>query len=254
VPSGLETTSEFPCFQSGKMLKILWTVEAFNISHEGSWRRDELHGTSGSYCIWGLKHLPQILAPFLNCIKITNFGCSQSSTITYECVSRSFRIGRLEWELKMVQLSATRCSCFAVLWACLFRHNTLCCFSTSVYCCCCYLYRYQLSPETFGYTLVYSPMNMREVTSVQTNFYWDWKRMMKRTDKLRRVSLESCKKNKSYMKVVTTEKVTTWFEAVCKQELFHLEQSHVQWKFSLPKEESRLFRNNGIAGNRSFLC
>jgi hypothetical protein len=35
------------------------------------------------------------------------------------------------------------------------RHSTLYCFSTSVYYCCCYrLFRYQLSPETFGYTLV----------------------------------------------------------------------------------------------------
>jgi hypothetical protein len=32
------------------------------------------------------------------------------------------------------------------------RHNTLCCFSTSVYCCCCCLFLYRLSPETFGYT------------------------------------------------------------------------------------------------------
>jgi hypothetical protein len=32
------------------------------------------------------------------------------------------------------------------------RHNPLRCFSTSVYCCC--LFRYRLSPETFGYTLV----------------------------------------------------------------------------------------------------
>jgi hypothetical protein len=35
------------------------------------------------------------------------------------------------------------------------RHNTLCCFSTSVYCCC-YLFRYRLSPETFEYTLIFS--------------------------------------------------------------------------------------------------
>jgi hypothetical protein len=32
------------------------------------------------------------------------------------------------------------------------HHNPLCCFSTSVYCCC--LFRYRLSPETFGYTHV----------------------------------------------------------------------------------------------------
>jgi len=31
------------------------------------------------------------------------------------------------------------------------RHNPLCCFSTNVYYCC--LFRYRLSPETFGYTL-----------------------------------------------------------------------------------------------------
>jgi len=36
------------------------------------------------------------------------------------------------------------------------RHNPSCCFSTSVYCCfCCCLFRYRLSPETFGHTLVY---------------------------------------------------------------------------------------------------
>jgi hypothetical protein len=34
------------------------------------------------------------------------------------------------------------------------RHNSLCCFSTIVYCCK-HLFRYRLSPETFGYTLVY---------------------------------------------------------------------------------------------------
>jgi hypothetical protein len=32
-------------------------------------------------------------------------------------------------------------------------HDPLCCFSTSAYYCC--LFRYRLSPETFGYTLVY---------------------------------------------------------------------------------------------------
>jgi len=29
---------------------------------------------------------------------------------TYECVSKSFRTGRLELELQMIKLSATRCS------------------------------------------------------------------------------------------------------------------------------------------------
>jgi hypothetical protein len=33
------------------------------------------------------------------------------------------------------------------------RHNPLCCFSTSVYCCK-PIFRNRLSPESFGYTLV----------------------------------------------------------------------------------------------------
>jgi hypothetical protein len=36
--------------------------------------------------------------------------------IQYEGVSQSFRTGRVEWELQMVQLSATKCSCIATLW------------------------------------------------------------------------------------------------------------------------------------------
>jgi hypothetical protein len=35
--------------------------------------------------------------------------------VDYEGVSKSFRTGRLERELQMVQLSATRCSCIAIL-------------------------------------------------------------------------------------------------------------------------------------------
>jgi hypothetical protein len=33
----------------------------------------------------------------------------------YESVSKSFRTGRLEEKLQMVQLSATRCSCISIL-------------------------------------------------------------------------------------------------------------------------------------------
>jgi hypothetical protein len=69
----------------------------------------------------------------------------------YEGVSKSFRAGRLERELQMVQLSATRCSCmtFVSQSSEFCRHNPLCCFWTSVYYCC--LFRYRLSPETFRY-------------------------------------------------------------------------------------------------------
>jgi hypothetical protein len=37
----------------------------------------------------------------------------------YEGISKSFRTGRLERELQMVQLCATRCSCIAILSVCL---------------------------------------------------------------------------------------------------------------------------------------
>jgi hypothetical protein len=36
--------------------------------------------------------------------------------VVYEGVSKSFRTDGLERELQMVQLSATRCSCIAILW------------------------------------------------------------------------------------------------------------------------------------------
>jgi len=53
---------------------------------------------------------------------------------TYEGVSRSFRTGRLEQEVQMIKLSATRCSYIAILWVSLVSFasiNPLCCFSTS---------------------------------------------------------------------------------------------------------------------------
>jgi hypothetical protein len=39
-------------------------------------------------------------------------GCED---VRYDGVSKSFRTGRLERELQMVQLSATKCSCIAIL-------------------------------------------------------------------------------------------------------------------------------------------
>jgi hypothetical protein len=69
------------------------------------------------------------------------------------CVSKSFRTGHLEWELQMVQLSAIRWSCIAILWVRLVIFAAMLCFSTSVYCCCKRsIFRYWLSSETFGYT------------------------------------------------------------------------------------------------------
>jgi hypothetical protein len=43
----------------------------------------------------------------------------------YEDVSKSFRTGRLERELQMVQLSATRCSCIVILWVSLVSFDAI---------------------------------------------------------------------------------------------------------------------------------
>jgi hypothetical protein len=53
----------------------------------------------------------------------------------YEGVSKSFRTGRLERELQMVQLSATGCSFIAILWVSLvsFAAITLCVASQRVF-------------------------------------------------------------------------------------------------------------------------
>jgi hypothetical protein len=45
--------------------------------------------------------------------------------LTYEGVSKSFRTGCLDRELQMVQLSATRCSCIAILWVSLLRFDAM---------------------------------------------------------------------------------------------------------------------------------
>jgi hypothetical protein len=84
--------------------------------------------------------------------------CNNSINLTgpiYKRVFKSFRTGGLERELQIVELSVTRCCCIAILCQpsefC--RHNPLCCFSATVYCCK-RIFRYRLSQETFGYTLV----------------------------------------------------------------------------------------------------
>jgi hypothetical protein len=54
---------------------------------------------------------------------------------TYESVTKSFRTGRPEREMQMVKLSATRCSCIAVLWVSLvsFAAITICVASQRVF-------------------------------------------------------------------------------------------------------------------------
>jgi hypothetical protein len=55
--------------------------------------------------------------------------------LRYESLSKSIRTGRLERELEMVQLFATRCSCIAIFWVSLvsFAAITLCVASQRVF-------------------------------------------------------------------------------------------------------------------------
>jgi hypothetical protein len=50
---------------------------------------------------------------------------SQGLRLMYEGVSKSFWTGCLERELQMVELSATRCSCIAILWVSLVSFATI---------------------------------------------------------------------------------------------------------------------------------
>jgi hypothetical protein len=60
---------------------------------------------------------------------------AHARTHAHEGVSKSFRTGRLERELQMVQFSATRCSCIDILWVSLvsFAAVTLCNASQQVF-------------------------------------------------------------------------------------------------------------------------
>jgi hypothetical protein len=82
--------------------------------------------------------------------------CVSDYAASYEGVSISFRTDSLERELQMIQLSATRRSCIAILWVSLvsFAAITLCVASERVIVII-YLFPYRPSPETFGYTLVH---------------------------------------------------------------------------------------------------
>jgi hypothetical protein len=130
-----------------------------------------VHGMHTALESWSEGIVPWSVESNLQCIRhpascITTICClTDQSTLLlgpflytiYEDVSKSSRTGRLERELQMLQLSATSCSYIGISVSqssdfC--RHNPLCCFSTSVYCCK-HIFLYRLSPETFGYTLVH---------------------------------------------------------------------------------------------------
>jgi hypothetical protein len=73
----------------------------------------------------------------LHCIEQGAAICQSISTTPhiYEDVSKSFRTGRLERDLQVLQLSATRCSCIVILWVSLvsFAAITLCVASQRVF-------------------------------------------------------------------------------------------------------------------------
>jgi hypothetical protein len=91
-------------------------------------------------------------------------------TENYKGVSKSFRTGRLKRELQTVQLSAIRCSYIAILYVSLvsFAAITLCVASGRVFIVVS-LY-FVISPETFGYTLVY----LRSSLTIHTRIICRW--------------------------------------------------------------------------------
>jgi hypothetical protein len=76
-----------------------------------TWQLVSPNFSSSCTCYWGNQHQLVSCSQYL--------FISQADGIQmhpYDRVSKSFRTGRLEWELQMIQLSATMCSCIAILW------------------------------------------------------------------------------------------------------------------------------------------
>jgi hypothetical protein len=61
------------------------------------------------------KRVSNCLCKWPHVTEIQKYG-DDSSGRMYKCVSKNFRTGLLERERQMVELSATRCSCIAILW------------------------------------------------------------------------------------------------------------------------------------------
>jgi hypothetical protein len=76
-----------------------------------------------------------IFPPSLSVFQMACYQQVSHQGSVYECVSKSFRTGRLERELQMVQRSATMCRCIAILWVSLvsFTAITLCVASQRVF-------------------------------------------------------------------------------------------------------------------------
>jgi hypothetical protein len=73
--------------------------------------------------VTGVVNKAALRHPYCWCICVVLYVCHINMNVViwllvYEsfCVSESFGTGHLEQELQMVQFSATRCSCIAILW------------------------------------------------------------------------------------------------------------------------------------------
>jgi hypothetical protein len=102
-----------------------------------------------------MMHLRSTCTPFGVHLPGIMYLCAalKIDSAVYGGVSKSFRTGRLERELQMVQLSATRCSCIAILWVILvsFATITLRIASQRMF----IFISWWLSPGIFGYPLVF---------------------------------------------------------------------------------------------------
>jgi hypothetical protein len=89
-------------------------------------------------------------------------GISSPVKWVYDGISKSFRTGGLERELQMIQLSATRCSCIAILWISLvsFAVNTLCVASQRAFI------------DVNGYFVIDSVRNLLATLSYSHAYVW----------------------------------------------------------------------------------
>jgi hypothetical protein len=120
-------------------MKVYWGVKVqlhsfFDLGTRWRWEKSENCGSSD----WAMLSI-SVWVHFVPKCHSQHFVLTQTMfvlpsewtlifTTIYEGVSKSFRTDRLERELQMVQLSATRCNCIAILWVSLvnFAIITLC--------------------------------------------------------------------------------------------------------------------------------
>jgi hypothetical protein len=101
-PCALLSTTPWRCIGGGGIVPLILDL--------GTGRRWVVR------CYKNYTHTVKFIHLLLYISSCLNNGLLQYSTQIYEGVSKSFRTGRLERELQMIQLCATRYSCIAILW------------------------------------------------------------------------------------------------------------------------------------------